>query len=282
MHRTFALLALAVVPITVASVAVAFQADDPAKAVNLEKFNSADDDTDPYITPDNLTFLFATNRNKQWEIFLSKRGAATAAWPAAALYSNDRRANLRTPFLRQGFIYFAADIVPDEFIKLKNYDLFKRVEQGAPIPIFGVSEQSDESRPWITSTGTEYFFSRKVKEGWKQFVAPGPTPGPIGKGKDAGLDAGFSHGALTTNGLTMYLQGPVQGDRLGLFKSTRPRVGGAWTQPVELTKVNHPDAKRGDMAPCISADGTRLYFASDRPGGKGGLDVWVVPLDKLK
>lgn len=274
--------ALALLAIAVASVALAFQADDPAKAINLEKFNTVDDETDPYITPDNLTLLFATNRNKQWEIFLSKRGAASAAWPAAALYSNDRRANLKTPFLRQGFLYFAADIVPDEFIKLKNYDLFKRVEQGAPIPILGVCEQTDEARPWITSTGVEYFFSRKVKEGWKQFVSPGPTPGPIGKGKEIGLDAGYSHGVLTTNGLTMYLQGPVQGERLGLFKVTRPRIGGAWTQPVELARVNSPDAKRGDMAPCISADGTRLYFASDRPGGKGGLDLWMVALDKLK
>lgn len=280
---TLAFLAL----VLIASAAAAFQADDPAKPINIEKFNTADDESDPYVTPDNLGFLFATNRNKQWEIFLSKRGVATAAWPAPALYSNDRQANLRTPFFRQGFVFFSADIVPDEFIKLKNYDLFKRVEQGAPIPILGVCEKTDESRPWITASGGEYFFSRKTKEGWKQFVAPGPIPGPIGKGKDVGLDAGFSHGVLTTNGLVMYLQGPVDGapgqaERLGLFKTTRSRIGGPWAPPVELKKVNSSEGKRGDMAPCISSDGNRLYFASDRPGGRGGLDLWLVYLDKLK
>ncbi|MFW5887006.1 MAG: OmpA family protein, partial [Bacteroidota bacterium] len=33
--------------------------------------------------------------------------------------------------------------------------------------------------------------------------------------------------------------------------------------------------------PSISADGSTLYFASDRPGGKGGLDIWMSKVDEL-
>ena len=34
------------------------------------------------------------------------------------------------------------------------------------------------------------------------------------------------------------------------------------------------NTESNDFAPIISADGNRLYFTSDRPGGKGGQDVW--------
>ena len=52
--------------------------------------------------------------------------------------------------------------------------------------------------------------------------------------------------------------------------------------PEPLANLNHPQAPRGDMSPCLSADGKRLYFASDRPGGQGGLDIWYVLTAQLK
>lgn len=33
------------------------------------------------------------------------------------------------------------------------------------------------------------------------------------------------------------------------------------------------------MQPCLSADGTRLYFSSNRPGGSGGYDIWYCSID---
>jgi Tol biopolymer transport system component len=35
------------------------------------------------------------------------------------------------------------------------------------------------------------------------------------------------------------------------------------------------------MTPCLSPDGSKLYFSSDRPGGKGGLDLWMIPTAQL-
>lgn len=54
------------------------------------------------------------------------------------------------------------------------------------------------------------------------------------------------------------------------------REGQAWGQPQDLGDViNYPDAARATSDPCISADGTTLYFSSDRPGGYGRSDLWV-------
>jgi hypothetical protein len=47
-----------------------------------------------------------------------------------------------------------------------------------------------------------------------------------------------------------------------------------WGTPTNLgPEVN---SSYGDGAACISANGLELYFTSERPGGYGGLDLWVM------
>ncbi len=145
-----------------------------------------------------------------------------------------------------------------------------------------INEKTDETHPWITPAGKEFYFSRKTEDGWKLFIANGPMPGPIGKERPVGFPAGFHNATLSKNALTMYLQGPVENDRWGLFRSRRAKVGAEWSKPEPLTMLNSSEGKRGDITPSLSPDGARLYFASDRPGGKGGMDIWYVLTSQLK
>jgi len=47
-----------------------------------------------------------------------------------------------------------------------------------------------------------------------------------------------------------------------------------WTAPKSLgKKINLPEYN--EMSPFIAADGVTLYFASDRPGGIGEMDIWM-------
>jgi OOP family OmpA-OmpF porin len=56
-----------------------------------------------------------------------------------------------------------------------------------------------------------------------------------------------------------------------LFISTR--TGNTWSDPVNLgASIN---SREWESQPALSADGRTLYFVSTRPGGKGGMDIWV-------
>lgn len=50
-----------------------------------------------------------------------------------------------------------------------------------------------------------------------------------------------------------------------------------WMDAFKIEGINHEGART--MHPHLTTDETRLYFASDRPGGMGGLDIWYAPID---
>ena len=54
---------------------------------------------------------------------------------------------------------------------------------------------------------------------------------------------------------------------------------GPWSQPVNLGPAINSAAD--DMHPALSKDGLSLYFSSNRPGGAGGLDLWVSQRDSI-
>jgi hypothetical protein len=169
----------------------------------------------------------------------------------------------------------------------ENFDLYIRTRQGGkgpdmnvPIPLHHVDTEDDEMHPWLTADGKLYF-SRKTKEGWRIFVARRMKDNiQFDKPVMVILPLGFHHPTLSPNGQTMYLQGPLENNRSGIFRSVYEN--GKWSEPEELKNLNHPGGKKGDLAPSLSHDGSMLYFASDRPGGKGKLDIYMVGTAQLK
>ena len=51
---------------------------------------------------------------------------------------------------------------------------------------------------------------------------------------------------------------------------------GQWTEPTQLN-INQPDS--WESSPAFSPDGRTLYFASNRKGGFGGLDIYTAQMD---
>lgn len=54
---------------------------------------------------------------------------------------------------------------------------------------------------------------------------------------------------------------------------------GKWTTPRGVAAIN---SQNWDAQPSITADNRTVYFASDRPGGVGGLDIWYVKFENGK
>ena len=95
-----------------------------------------------------------------------------------------------------------------------------------------------------------------------------------------GLNTDYDEGAcsFSVDGREMYLTvcqtDPSYPRYAQIMKSSRSDA--SWGKPSEV-KISS-DTLSGYAHPAISPDGQWLYFCSDMPGGKGGLDIWRVRL----
>ncbi|MBA3706898.1 MAG: OmpA family protein, partial [Bacteroidetes bacterium] len=55
------------------------------------------------------------------------------------------------------------------------------------------------------------------------------------------------------------------------------QINGEWTEGKIVEGINDPE--RWDSQPSLASDGKTLYFASDRKGGRGGVDLYVTVKD---
>jgi len=68
-------------------------------------------------------------------------------------------------------------------------------------------------------------------------------------------------------------EAPTDADRSAVKPSFSSSDGPEWSAPGNLGPVVNSSAN--DQNPGVSADQLTLYFQSDRPGGIGGVDIWV-------
>jgi len=64
-----------------------------------------------------------------------------------------------------------------------------------------------------------------------------------------------------------------------LYTSTRPCSDCHWSAPVNLGPLVNSNSIEG--GPKLSSDGTELYFMSNRPGGSGDQDLYVIRRERL-
>jgi hypothetical protein len=109
-------------------------------------------------------------------------------------------------------------------------------------------------------------------------IEAGPASGPFGSPVlVSALAASGSDDfkeTLTSDMLELYFLstrpgGPGHGD---VWVASRAHVGDPWGPPHCVLEVSSPWR---ETSPAVSPDGLTLWVASDRPGGRGGYDVWV-------
>ena len=140
--------------------------------------------------------------------------------------------------------------------------------------LYFTSTRNDASGDELSGiTGTkpgDIFFSEKDDKG--KWSRPEVVQG--------GLNTDYDEGAcsFSSDGREMYLtvcqSDPSYPRYAQIMKSSRSDA--SWTKPSEVKISN--DTLSGYAHPAISPDGQWLYFCSDMPGGKGGLDIWRIRL----
>lgn len=137
----------------------------------------------------------------------------------------------------------------------------------------------------------DIFYSQRTKDGWSaptSIGAPINLAPTVNKDKETvgGYD-GFP--SVSADGKTLYfvrqnLEGPRDKDLKRqhafctcIYKSEK-ESDGKWSKPEKLP---WPINQECEKAPRIMADGKTLIFSSNRPGGKGGYDMYQSKLNEL-
>lgn len=97
---------------------------------------------------------------------------------------------------------------------------------------------------------------------------------------ESGLNTEYDEGAccLSPDGSTMYLTQCTADPSYPRYAQivTAQRSDASWGKTTPLIITN--DTLSSYAHPAISPDGEWLYFVSEMPGGKGGLDIWRIRL----
>ncbi len=145
-----------------------------------------------------------------------------------------------------------------------NPSYFENDASGVPLLFF------TSNRPSASGTSDVYV---------SQLAAHGRF-GPATLVPELSGEAGEQRPSIRFDGLEIFFfrhprGSPLNGD---LWVSTRDSVIDPWSPPVDLGPAVNSAA--GDQHPYIAADRQTLFFASDRPGGFGALDLYVTTREK--
>lgn len=134
--------------------------------------------------------------------------------------------------------------------------------------------QKGHTNPWNGRSFLDMYYSeKKTIVTWLDPVGlPGEVNGPYHEGP----------GVVAADGKTLYFtrsnyykhrlnKDERNTSHLKLFRATRDSVSGQW---ADIREFAHNGEAFSTGHPALSSDGKTLYFASDRPGGQGGSDIW--------
>ena len=252
--------------------------------------NSSGSDGSPEISADGLSLYFDSGRvggQGDWDIWMTTRtpgGDWGAPVPLPSPINGpyaDSGPSLSTDGLS---LYFGSN----RFGSYGSYDLYvttrksKDAPWGPPVNLGPtVNGPSYDNHPSISADGLSLYFDSARPGGlgydvWvtkrKTVNSPWETPVNLGWAiNDVSIE--LSPCIFTDNLVLFFDSRFVDRD---IWMARRRTLDEPWEPAVPLDPpVNTWDF---DTDPSVAADGSMLYFGSDRPGGVGGQDLWQVPI----
>ncbi|MBE0645570.1 MAG: PD40 domain-containing protein [Bacteroidetes bacterium] len=268
---------------------------------NIEPLNSADDEFAPMLADDH-TLLFTSNRAGRPQavlvdsqmrygevLYLAER--ENGSWQAARpFFSGNEAGNYQGASAAFGDdVYFSSPYLQPSAGGTDLYVIHKAIGQwSSPEPLVTLSGPWWEAHPAISPDGTQLVFASDRQSGRPGFETAGsffPDLWISQRGADGvwgvperlpapvNTDAAEISPFFGSDGALYFAsdRNPGQG-----FDIMRTRFGaGGWEEPEVLPAPVNSAAD--DVFPWITPDRTRIFLASDRPGGKGGLDLYTGP-----
>lgn len=139
-----------------------------------------------------------------------------------------------------------------------------------------INTPDDEYFPKLTADGRVMIFTRKANEQenfYKSTLETHWTEATLLQGEVNSTDYNEGAHGISPDGKYLYFTGCNRPDGLGscdIYVSRRE--GERWGKPQNLgAPIN---TSGWEAQPALSADGSMLYFVSNRAGGMGGYDIW--------
>ena len=221
------------------------ETDPWGKAVNLgPQVNSETTDGYPTISPDGQQMVFTSRRSGglgETDLWLSTRTTTNDNWGKPVHLGQ----GINSPYR----------------------------EWGSNISADGLDMFFISDRPGGYGSDDIWMVSRATQDGvWGTPVNLGPmVNGPT-------LDG---YPSISPDSLLLFFASTREGG-LGMddiWVTTRPTKDEDWGAPVNLgPSINTSGYER---SPRLSPDGHTLYFASNRPGGFGGYDIWEISISSV-
>lgn len=207
--------------------------------------NSAFEDLAPHLSSDGLSLYFASTRPESAggeDLWVARRAHRRDAWaPAVNLGSAiNTPSNERSPALSRNrrLLFFATDRAGG----VGGFDIWM---SWRPDP--------DDDFAWQPPLSLGTAINSPATDAGPSFVEPWPWAGP--------------RAAIPQ----LYMASSRPGGRGGLDLYVGS-VPGGWAGPAMIvSELSSPDA---DLTPTVRRDGLEIVFASGRPGGSGGFDLW--------
>jgi tetratricopeptide (TPR) repeat protein len=275
----------------------ALHADPTAEPVNLgPRVNSQFDEYFPSAGQNDSSLVFTRKTNGVDEDFYRARRDSCGGWFEAAVLGTPPNSSQQ-----EGAQMISADGHYLFFMRCGNRsengweaggcDLYFSYTQGvawAQPERFGatINTPDFEGMPSLSGDNkTLYFVSDRAggfggKDIWVTSFKDGLWQVPQNLGPEINTSADETAPWIAPDNTTLYFTSdghPGFGGQ-DIFYSKKLGAGD-WSKPENL---GFPlNSAYDDVSFCLSADAGKAYFASNRPGGAGGMDLYEVPLDSV-
>ena len=249
---------------------------------NVKELNTPQDEIAPSITADNSEIIFNSNKTGNFDIYSAKR--EKRRWVQLTSVNS---LNTEGDDVSSNLAYDGQRLLLFKDTNGQS-DIYESKLQGTTW-----SEPKLKMSKVVNIDGNETFASYDPQDIKVYFVSDGGYGGDKnisfsgkkddeekfwGQSQSAGqlVNTGFQEGSvyMAPDGNTMYFcsQGHSSIGGYDVFVSYRDEELGLWGKPINLGyPINTP---YDELYFSISASGKRAYFASNRDGGSGGMDIY--------